>query len=1164
MKTGKLYTCIYCSYSADKKVSLNRHMRMHSAGPTPPPTSTSTSNINNDDHNSSNHSTSKTIPSPSCTPEAALERFCQDCDIQFSSIKTFRVHKQYYCSTRHVLKTAVASAVGTPGTMPNHLMPGNTNESPSSITKQGQPSAEISSHHLGGKSPSPGSPIPPPQPFLLLPTNPVIVLPYNIIQGATMLPPNLMPPHNSIVVLPNGSVQLQSLNNPNVAMSTTKSSSAHVVSASSLSPNPIFNDPKEIIKNIDRRSSCGRSESDCPVNVNTSNSSSNPSPHSNHNNEGNNEDYPNRSSRSTSRRRQMSVSWSGDESAGMPAIDLTLQPKKSTALCSDEEKENRHGANSSNLPSSATSDSAQEGLHLRETYAVSSPSRSPSVGSNSGGCKRPSSASMSSSCSTPPNSNTMNVGELNKVNNGVLSRGKDLMMMNARELAAMSRHKKGKGKISGAKFPSVSPTGITSTQLPGGAILTSASSSSTGANPNLSELFMSNPLEVNETLMKLQPHLFGTRFGGNSSSSPPPLMLGPGNVNPALLHALTPEVAMKLLDPSYIASLHHSLTQQQNNIGPPLKRGVSKCVECDIVFYKYENYLVHKEHYCSSRLSDADVRNGNNDSRNDEEEDANRISPNLVIVDEGDKLRMKENASVDSRASSSPCPPRKSSNGHKKSSDASTPIAENYCPKSTSKSPMSLPSPLSPKVDERKLPRQFPCVHCAVKFSSLDNLQTHQEFYCTKTKFDGPGSRGNSVHSEPAFFKCRKCKMAIPEDQMTSHGRICGTGGNSNSNRSITTTSSNNSIGWKCPCCDVHSATVSAAQKHLETHTGIRAFKCLLCGYRGNTLRGMRTHIRTHFDKHATDILEGDYMACITSATTLDEQRGEEKNANKRGSAHHQQSHSSSSSELMMTNDKAVEFMEQPRSASPPQEDSLDSMAENNNRLHICHLCKYSSSYKGNVIRHMKLVHKISEETADEIMCGMSNTTNMSESSPTSSVSSSHTHNNNNKEQNGNDLEMRANYEVIHLGLPGGRRASVSPMGRKAVVLATACSPVPKTVNGMAGNNECNGMTVNNNNEKNENARKCSSRGSSCSGGSEEDSIAVASSSKKESGHTKNVGKSSSVVVKYCKPCDIYFNHLSSFVAHQKFYCGSSHVPCDSSSVGSEAHNKERAQTPVQ
>lgn len=47
VKTGKQYACAQCSYSADKKVSLNRHMRMHQTSPV------STSNMSNGDDNSS-------------------------------------------------------------------------------------------------------------------------------------------------------------------------------------------------------------------------------------------------------------------------------------------------------------------------------------------------------------------------------------------------------------------------------------------------------------------------------------------------------------------------------------------------------------------------------------------------------------------------------------------------------------------------------------------------------------------------------------------------------------------------------------------------------------------------------------------------------------------------------------------------------------------------------------------------------------------------------------------------------------------------------------------------------------------------------------------------------------------------------------------------------
>lgn len=65
--------------------------------------------------------------------------------------------------------------------------------------------------------------------------------------------------------------------------------------------------------------------------------------------------------------------------------------------------------------------------------------------------------------------------------------------------------------------------------------------------------------------------------------------------------------------------------------------------------------------------------------------------------------------------------------------------------------------------------------------------------------------------------------------------------------------------GWKCPCCDVVSPTAASAQKHIDTHQGVRAFRCTICKYKGNTLRGMRTHIRMHFDKKNNDFQVSDF-----------------------------------------------------------------------------------------------------------------------------------------------------------------------------------------------------------------------------------------------------------------------------------------------------------------
>lgn len=79
--TGRLYACGQCSYSADKKVSLNRHMRMHQSSPVAMKT-TAGVDVESVDL-------------------ALADCYCSDCDIRYSSVKTYRAHKQHYCSARH-------------------------------------------------------------------------------------------------------------------------------------------------------------------------------------------------------------------------------------------------------------------------------------------------------------------------------------------------------------------------------------------------------------------------------------------------------------------------------------------------------------------------------------------------------------------------------------------------------------------------------------------------------------------------------------------------------------------------------------------------------------------------------------------------------------------------------------------------------------------------------------------------------------------------------------------------------------------------------------------------------------------------------------------------------------------------------------------------------
>lgn len=92
LRTGKQYACNHCSYSADKKVSLNRHMRMHQSSPA---TSSLLVSLNGDGGADVD---SAGVMAPSQMQLA--DRYCSDCDIPFSSTKTYRAHKQHYCSGR--------------------------------------------------------------------------------------------------------------------------------------------------------------------------------------------------------------------------------------------------------------------------------------------------------------------------------------------------------------------------------------------------------------------------------------------------------------------------------------------------------------------------------------------------------------------------------------------------------------------------------------------------------------------------------------------------------------------------------------------------------------------------------------------------------------------------------------------------------------------------------------------------------------------------------------------------------------------------------------------------------------------------------------------------------------------------------------------------------
>ncbi|KAJ8876812.1 hypothetical protein PR048_021259 [Dryococelus australis] len=191
-RTGKQYACPHCSYSADKKVSLNRHMRMHCTSPATPAVHVPSVN---------NGSAEARSPDVAHNSPHLVDRYCQDCDIRFSSVKTFRAHKLHYCSTRHVVKNSNATTPPTLSTPKSSSVIENGPVSPSenaSRTSLGSPNTQDSGHRAT-------------QPFLALPTNPILIVPYSLFQGASLLTGSatLGLPSNdtACILLPNGTLQ---------------------------------------------------------------------------------------------------------------------------------------------------------------------------------------------------------------------------------------------------------------------------------------------------------------------------------------------------------------------------------------------------------------------------------------------------------------------------------------------------------------------------------------------------------------------------------------------------------------------------------------------------------------------------------------------------------------------------------------------------------------------------------------------------------------------------------------------------------------------------------------------------------------------------------------------------------------------------------------------
>ncbi|XP_062548859.1 zinc finger protein ush isoform X2 [Armigeres subalbatus] len=779
-KTGKQYACTQCSYSADKKVSLNRHMRMHQSSPAPSP------NTSNGDDSTASQQLQLQFQVQAAAAAAAaaaalqqqqqqqqqpppqVDRYCSDCDIRFSSTKTYRAHKQHYCSSRH--------------------REGQSNNS----TPKPQ-------HKSGSQSP-PEVPKTPPvtsqQPFLALPTNPIIVIPYSLIRGASVIPallsslaPGISNPESACFIFQNGTLQPIAVSAAAAAAAAASAAAAAAVSVHQTSqhqpPPPLAN-----------------------------------------------------------------VSGSGPQS------------RVQTPNVGSESSSN-----------SNSTGEVLKAVNKRDNVKESSTPLDLSVRS---GNLRERSLSLSSAISV----------EQLRMDFDSLMEGKENLSVSGDSITP--EQIVCAPSLPGSPPLTPSPKRRSNSPRGGGG---GGSGSGVGSRSEREGSISISPLSLQQQQQLLMRPLLPADIALRLSAADPALNLNLNILpNSPLLTQKGVELALRLSSGSNsncVDPTSKNLSQPQmspllnsisptNNVQVPVlsstpqifvKQGDSKCKECNIVFCKYENYLAHKKHYCSARNLDQD---------GDNQKTSPPISP---------------------QATSPSTPTATTAGGGSRTSSGGQTVAY----------------------------QQLICAACGIKFTSLDNLSAHQMYYCPK-RVDVQIPAAVAPQKE----RCSKCKS------MHEPGQPCTVAGQG---------------AYKCPICETISPNSTEARRHMDTHGGVKAFRCTICRYKGNTLRGMRTHIRMHFDKKTNDFNEENYITCI-----LEEDGIEIPPAAAVASAAAAAAAVAATTAQLM-NQAVAAAQAASHQQLPPIRHVENNSGGLSGHVHYCELCPYYSAYKLNVAKHIKLIH---------------------------------------------------------------------------------------------------------------------------------------------------------------------------------------------------------------
>ncbi|XP_055915967.1 zinc finger protein ush isoform X2 [Eupeodes corollae] len=890
IKTGKQYACTQCSYSADKKVSLNRHMRMHQSSPAP------SSNASNGGDDSSSQQ---------------VDRYCSECDIRFSNVKTYRAHKQHYCSSRR------NDGQTTPKLAEPIVKTSGGSVSPPQVrTKTPTPAAVVAAAAAAAAAAVA------PQPFIALPTNPILIIPYYLIRAASMIPgpltsvsPGIPNPESTCFSLENGSLKPMA-----TALSTssiTNNQIPHVDTAPRTHPPPL------------------------------------PS----------------------------TTSITTDTSVVTPLLTEKNTRASSANSCNDSVKQTKK-----EVP---PRDFAPLDLSLR---------RSP--------IQRAHRVRSSSSFMTPID---------DRIDIETMMEGKENLSIDS-------------GSITPEQIvcaPSL-PNSPSMSPSPKRRALSPRSSSAASISPVPTSVMDHLPLR-------------------SMLSADIAMKLTESNIIPPLIAKQNLELAFKLSTASAAAAAASATSKQNDSpkasslLGHPgtpisvasatsgqpqifVKQGVSKCKECNIVFCKYENYLAHKQHYCSAR--------------NQEDTESKTSTP-----------------------------PSGSSTG----GIDSNPIAY----------------------------QQLICAACGIKYTSMDNLRAHQKFYCPKGGGDAAAAAAPITKE-----KCSKCKV------LHEIGQPCPP----------TAATASPQCSYKCPVCDVVSLTASESRKHLETHGSVKAFRCSICRYKGNTLRGMRTHIRMHFDKKTSDFNEENYMSCILEDDGLEIPSPvamSQEQLSQLAAAHQQ-------FQQQQVQQQQQQQQQQHLLQQQPSTQQQQHSPQNPQQIFNCEMCNYSSSYKGNVMRHMKLVHSqpgTSPSISPEVV--------IEESEPSAPIQTLNGDNNGSslpgsftiktepleptvviasafKNNNSNSTSSNHHPHALHHLEPTLAQVKSEPMDTSDIgVIRSLHSPLsippPPLLN------------------------------STSPLSADENSLLRNSSSSGPGGMPLNQ--------KYCQTCDISFNYTKTYLAHKQFYC---------------------------